>query len=331
MFTKASITAVVVLATALGTTPVQAKELPLLNETVKHYEMSDAKDMMMEIITGYALENNILVREEDIMDSVMELEDFDATVNTSQTVKVHIKMPVNGKMPMADTITETMLIDFVGTQAPALSLETNETTIAKDASFNPYDYIESLCDDSGITPGLVIDNPVDANTPGTYTVTYQAMDTQGNISEETLEVTVQKPRPVVKQQQATTTTTTTQAPARASAYMRQGSGNPYGGGWSNCTWSAWTLASQYAGVSLPSWGNAGSWIYNAASDGYITSSYPSPYCIAVYSGHVALVTAVNGDAVFIKEGGFMGGYNERWVSVYGTGTQGCLGYIWLHG
>lgn len=118
-------------------------------------------------------------------------------------------------------------------------------------------------------------------------------------------------------------------PNTTPATGRQGSYNPYGGGWSNCTWSAWTLANQYAGVSLPSWGWAGSWLANASADGWITSSDPSPYSIAVYSGHVALVTAVEGDMVYIKEGGFLGGYNERWVYVGGS-TQTCLGYIWLH-
>ena len=120
------------------------------------------------------------------------------------------------------------------------------------------------------------------------------------------------------------------AAAAASAYAITGSSdNPYYGGWSNCAYGAWQLAHDLSGVNLPSWGYAGTWLYSAQASGYATGYAPAAGSIAVYSGHVAYVSAVNGDQVYIMEGGYNGGYNERWVSkdyIYGQSLQG---YIYL--
>ncbi len=108
--------------------------------------------------------------------------------------------------------------------------------------------------------------------------------------------------------------------------------NPYSGGYSNCTWTAWQLALEHTDIAMPDWGYSTNWYSNARADGYTVSTIPSPYCIAVYYGHVALVTSVSSDgqSVYIKEGGYLGRYNERWVSTWGTGTKSLVGYIYLH-
>ncbi len=107
-------------------------------------------------------------------------------------------------------------------------------------------------------------------------------------------------------------------------------GNPYVGGYSNCTWGAWNLMKENTGISLPNLGNAYSWLTNAQAAGMSTGWAPAPGSVAVYSNHVAYVAAVSADGtqVLIKEGGYKGGYNERWVSATGTGTQGLQGYIY---
>ncbi len=109
------------------------------------------------------------------------------------------------------------------------------------------------------------------------------------------------------------------------------SGNPYYGGWANCTWGTWQLVHDTLGISLPGWGMAGNWLNDAARSGYATGSTPKVYSIAVYSWHVAFVTAVNGDQVYIKEGNYLGHYYERWVPASGLPYTGqtCLGYIYL--
>ena len=109
------------------------------------------------------------------------------------------------------------------------------------------------------------------------------------------------------------------------------SGNPYYGGWSNCTWGTWQLVHDTLGISLPGWGMAGNWLNDAAASGYATGSTPRVNSIAVYSYHVAFVTAVDGDRVYIKEGNYLGRYYERWVPAAGLPYTGqtCLGYIYL--
>lgn len=110
------------------------------------------------------------------------------------------------------------------------------------------------------------------------------------------------------------------------------SANPYYGGWSNCTWGAWQLVHDNLGISLPGWGWSTNWINDAAASGYATGSEPQINSIAVYDNHVAFVTAIDGDQVYIKEGNYLGAYAERWVSKYELPWTGqrCLGYIYLH-
>ena len=109
------------------------------------------------------------------------------------------------------------------------------------------------------------------------------------------------------------------------------SGNPYYGGWSNCTWGCWQLVHDTLGISLPGWGWSTNWINDAAASGYPTGSEPRAPSIAVYENHVALVTQVNGEQCYIREGNYLGHYMERWVSIYELPWTGqkCLGYIYL--
>lgn len=115
------------------------------------------------------------------------------------------------------------------------------------------------------------------------------------------------------------------------AQVGDSSENPYYGGWSNCTWGAWQLVHDTLGISLPGWGWSTNWINDASASGYPTGSEPQVNSIAVYENHVAFVTAVDGDQVYIKEGNYLGAYGERWVSKYELPWTGqrCLGYIYL--
>ena len=75
-----------------------------------------------------------------------------------------------------------------------------------------------------------------------------------------------------------------------------------------CTWYAWQQANERLGLSLPIWGDAGSW-YGSAN--YQKGSEPLANSIACWSfdnsppyGHVAYVTGVNSDgSINIVEGG----------------------------
>ena len=109
-------------------------------------------------------------------------------------------------------------------------------------------------------------------------------------------------------------------------------GNPYSGGWSNCTWSAWQLVYNNLGIALPDFGYSTNWYAAAAAMGYSVGSVPMAGSIGVYYGHVVYVAAVDGDNIYVQEGGYCGGYNEGWANGYsGRFGQALIGYIYLNG
>lgn len=108
--------------------------------------------------------------------------------------------------------------------------------------------------------------------------------------------------------------------------------NPYFGGYSNCTWSAWQIAYETTGIALPDFGVSGNWMNAAARMGYTVSSTPAVNSIVCWSHHVGFVSAVSedGSMVYIKEGGYCGGYHEGWFpAYYPRSRQALYGYIWL--
>jgi hypothetical protein len=87
------------------------------------------------------------------------------------------------------------------------------------------------------------------------------------------------------------------------------SGNPYPCGCTgtgNCTWWAWKSFKDYWGISLPGWGNAGTWASSARAAGYPVLSDPFVMSIAVHSapgqaGHVCWVTQSTSTTVTCTE------------------------------
>lgn len=117
--------------------------------------------------------------------------------------------------------------------------------------------------------------------------------------------------------------------------------NPYGGGDSNCTSTAWRLAYENTGIQLPAWNDAHTWYNSARNAGYTVSTVPRAKSIAVWSGgpigqgHVAYVKEVSGDQIYIQEGGYNGRYHEAWENAYGqtkyysANFLTMIGYIYL--
>ena len=122
--------------------------------------------------------------------------------------------------------------------------------------------------------------------------------------------------------------------------------NIYPNGNANCTAYVWQRTYDKLGISLPGWGNAQEWYYNAKNQGYPVSDTPKADYIVVYGktsnnaspGHVAYVESVSGNKMTFSEGGYKGGYHKgsmTWVKKggytdcgYGKGwSRQCLGYI----
>ena len=115
-------------------------------------------------------------------------------------------------------------------------------------------------------------------------------------------------------------------------------GNPYSGGYWNCTYAAWQLCYEDTGHALPAWSNAITWYNSAMAAGYTVSTTPRAKSIAVWgdsgAGHVGYVTGVSGGQIYVKEGGYAGtsnGYHEGWLpaSGYRNSTQYLIGYIYI--
>ena len=104
------------------------------------------------------------------------------------------------------------------------------------------------------------------------------------------------------------------------------SGNAYPVG--QCTWGVKELA-PWAGTF---WGNAASWTYSAAAEGFNTGTTPTVGAIAVWSGgHVAYVTAVESESnIQVMESNYAGiqgiGNYRGWFNP--IGAQGSVTYIY---
>jgi len=76
--------------------------------------------------------------------------------------------------------------------------------------------------------------------------------------------------------------------------------SPYG---TNCTWYAWQQAYDKAGVALPGWGNANTWLNYAKKAGYETGTTPRAKSIVVWKwdnyGHVGYVESVKNGKIYV--------------------------------
>ena len=121
--------------------------------------------------------------------------------------------------------------------------------------------------------------------------------------------------------------------------------NPYSGGHASSTWTAWQLAYDRVGVTLPNWGLDKTWYQKATAAGYPVGDVPRENAIAVWDGgtgltdgHVAFVTQVNGSQMYVQEGNYNGAWHEGWVPTSGPETPqfgnyytgNLIGFIYLN-
>ena len=86
--------------------------------------------------------------------------------------------------------------------------------------------------------------------------------------------------------------------AASNPYKQSG---PYG---TNCTWYAWKMAYEKAGVTLPGWGNAKEWYSDAKNAGYSVGTTPKTNSIIVWGGwtsygHVGYVEKISGNTLYV--------------------------------
>lgn len=351
-----------VLKVSITTTGVSADDT--LGSSVPVFELSTSDSNPITtlknavIMERASVDQNVDINDVDIARSTIDIDNFNFTKAGIQSVKVKVNLARKASEDVAyqDSVGYSFIEDAVikvyVDSAPKIALTSQSITVNNGDPFNPESFIIYATDDSGNLPALKIDSNVDMNVDGVYSVTYTAIDQIGNSASRSIEVTVKTPQEVldaIAEEEARKQAEEEQKRREEEERRRQeeeeqarlnaeysggvklvGNGiDPYAGGTSNCTDTAWLLAYE-AGHVLPNWGNAYAWLYNAQATGYATGYTPAIGSIAVYSNHVAYVAAVDGNMVYIKEGGYDGHYMERWVSATSEGTQSLQGYIYLN-
>lgn len=96
----------------------------------------------------------------------------------------------------------------------------------------------------------------------------------------------------------------------------------------NCTWYAWKMAKEKAGVTLPGWGNAKDWYKDAKNDGYSVGSTPKAKSIVVWGnwtskGHVGYVEKVSGDTIYVWDstGSCIDEEDEEYIECMANGVS----------
>lgn len=351
-----------VLKVSITTTGVSADDT--LGSSIRVFELSTSDSNPITslknavIMERASVDPNVDINDVDIARSTIDIDNFNFTKAGIQSVKVKVNLARKASEDVAyqDSVGYSFIEDAVikvyADSAPKIALTSQSITVNNGDPFNPESFIIYATDDSGNLPALKIDSNVDMNVDGVYSVTYTAIDQIGNSASRSIEVTVKTPQEVldaIAEEEARKQAEEEQKQSEEEERRRQeeeeqtrlnaeysggvklvGNGvDPYAGGTSNCTDTAWLLAYE-AGHVLPNWGNAYAWLYNAQATGYATGYTPAIGSIAVYSNHVAYVAAVDGNMVYIKEGGYDGHYMERWVSATSEGTQSLQGYIYLN-
>lgn len=351
-----------VLKVSITTTGVSADDT--LGSSVRVFELSTSDSNPITslknavIMERASVDPNVDINDVDIARSTIDIDNFNFSKTGIQSVKVKVNLARKASENVAyqDSVGYSFIEDAVikvyADSAPKIALTSQSITVNNGDPFNPESFIIYATDDSGNLPALKIDSNVDMNVDGVYSVTYTAIDQIGNSASRSIEVTVKTPQEVldaIAEEEARKQAEEEQKQSEEEERRRQeeeeqtrlnaeysggvklvGNGvDPYAGGTSNCTDTAWLLAYE-AGHVLPNWGNAYAWLYNAQATGYATGYTPAIGSIAVYSNHVAYVAAVDGNMVYIKEGGYDGHYMERWVSATSEGTQSLQGYIYLN-
>lgn len=151
-----------------------------------------------------------------------------------------------------------------------------------------------------------------------------------------IEVEAPKPAPTPEPEPVVETTTpepvastpsveVAPAPASSPVVENYNQSNTYPVG--QCTWGAKVLAPWVGNY----WGDAGaSWVYNAQAAGYATGTTPAVGAVAVWNGHVGVVTEVgDGGMIRVKESNYAGSmYVADYRGWFHGASSGIFSYIY---
>lgn len=152
-------------------------------------------------------------------DYEVTLENFDLKKSSEQEIFVSVRKVVSGAATKDNSLilnavndenaaegvndvvtTYKLKVNVTDTVKPVITLVQDEDTITEGDDFDADAYIESAIDDVDGEITYTTESDVDANEPGTYTVTYSAKDNAGNEASASVHITVEeKEEPVIEE------------------------------------------------------------------------------------------------------------------------------------
>lgn len=341
-----------------------AEESSLSNSVpvyVVNSSVAGKKALNSQLIDDTAKKLGIDPEQVDISKSTVELSDVSTAIVPNgnlaiKTVSVQLKGNNGTSLTNVDSERSNIVVREFNDEksGPEILFKSDRITINNGDPFNAMSNITYIEKENNILPVLMIDDSeVNTEEDGVYTVNIHAIDNNGVSNDLSYEVEVKTPQEVLDAREAERLVREeaerqaeeaaraaaarqnqySSAAAMSSPYAVRGSGyNPYAGGWSNCTWGAWQALYNARGIALPSMGNATNWYHAAQSMGYSTGSTPAPGSIVCWAygtsalGHVAYVSQVSADgsSIYIIEGGYLGGYMERWTPAWDGNMWGYI-------
>ncbi|MBR2825668.1 MAG: CHAP domain-containing protein [Solobacterium sp.] len=304
------------------------KEVEELEERIEARMVEEQKTMrinpFIDIIMGAKTFDEFI----RILNGIKDINDSDVSLQTQLSEGIKELEEMNGKLEEEQKTLQQVEMDLTQGKEALANQQASLLASQYEAELIRQTYVEQyneVLEEQKFASSAVNSN---TNVIGNVDQSLQNQTSTSRLSNQ--EEAITNP-PSDSSSESTSSSIPTPTQETSTASTGDSSQNPYYGGWSNCTWGAWQLVHDNLGISLPGWGWSTNWIHDAAASGYPTGSEPRVNSIAVYENHVAFVTAVDGDQVYIKEGNYLGSYAERWVSkdeLPWTG-QRCLGYIYL--
>ena len=176
--------------------PVMAEEDPLPKADLLMVRLSvneeDPLAVIKEAVIEDGSEKGLVDPEEiDVERSRIELSSYEDGKTGMIKAEVSVYLATSDSdTDFAVSFTEPVVLSIDSDEYPRLFLTTESVTVEPGESFDPLDFIASVGETGKALPILTIDNPVNTEEPGDYTVTYTARNSSGLATVRTLEVSV---------------------------------------------------------------------------------------------------------------------------------------------
>lgn len=171
------------------------EEVTVKQSKVYQLEMNQAnfeeikKDVLQKDVKYIAYPEAL---ENDLALSEIVIKDIDFASEEVQKVEVEVVRYTSAKesKQVVDRLVGNVSLVFVDTIAPEIILSESSIELEEGSDFDANDYLESVVDNSFAEVKVDIEDNVDVDTPGEYTVVYTATDASNNKSTATLTVEI---------------------------------------------------------------------------------------------------------------------------------------------